>query len=161
MKTLLVAIDFSATTNAVLRQAATLAKALDAKLWILHVASDEIQAIAYETMPFSVYAPEFINMPGDVQLARNLSAEEFKREHQQLLGISATLRKDGANAQAMLLKGDAAKLIVEKAADLQADIVILGSHGHGRLHKALVGSVSEAVIRHASCNVMIVPQSEK
>ena len=161
MKQLIAAIDFSKSTDAVLEQAATLTKALDAKLWILHVASDEIQAMAYETMPFSVYAPEFINMPGDVQLARNLSAEEFKREHQQLLGISATLRKEGANAQAILLKGDADELIVEKATDLQADIIILGSHGHGRLHKALVGSVSEAVIRHAPCNVMIVPRSGK
>jgi len=158
MKTLLVAVDFSETTDAVLRQAATLAKALGAKLWIVHVASDEIQAMAYETMPFSVYAPEFINMPGDVQMARSLSAEEFKREHQQLLGISSSLREEGTNAQAMLLKGDAAKLIIEKAADLQADIIVLGSHGHGRLHKALVGSVSEAVIRHAPCNVMIVPR---
>ena len=161
MKTLLVAIDFSETTDAVLRQAATLAKALGAKLWILHVASDEIQALAYETMPFSVYAPEFVSMPGDVQLSRNLSAEECKREHQQLLGISSSLREEGTNAQAILLKGDAAKLIVEKAADLQADIVVLGSHGHGRLHKALVGSVSEAVIRHAPCSVMIVPNPEK
>ena len=161
MKTLLAAIDFSENTDAVLQQATNLAKTLNAKLWILHVASDEIQAMAYETMPFSVYAPEFINMPGDVQLARNLSAEEFKREHQQLLSISSSLRKEGADAQAILLKGDATKLIAEKAADLQADIIILGSHGHGRLHKALVGSVSEAVIRQAPCNVMIVPRPGK
>ena len=159
MKQLLAAVDFSKNTEAVLEQAAALSKALNTKLWIVHVAPDETQAMAYESTQFSGYAPEFINMPGDVQLARNLSAEEFKREHGQLLAMSAKLREDGANAQAILLKGDAAKLILEKAADLQTEIIILGSHGHGLLHKALLGSVSEAVICHARCNVLIVPSS--
>jgi nucleotide-binding universal stress UspA family protein len=157
MKQLLAAVDFSKNTNAVLDQAASFAKALGVKLWIVHVASDETQAMAYESTQFPGYAPEFINMPGDVQLARNLSADEIKREHSQLLGISAKLREEGVDAQAILLKGDAAKLILEKAADLPAEIIIIGSHGHGLLHKALLGSVSEAVIRHARCNVLIVP----
>jgi len=148
---------FYENTDAVLHQAAALAKALDAKLWILHVASDGTQAMLYESTQFTGYAPEFINMPGDVQLARNLSAEEFKHEHSQLLAMSASLRGGGANAQAMLLKGDAAKLILEKADDLQTEIIILGSHGHGLLRRALLGSVSEAVIRHARCNVLVVP----
>jgi nucleotide-binding universal stress UspA family protein len=157
MKQILAAVDFSKKTDAVLEQSAILAKALDAKLWILHVTSDEAQAMAYESTQFTGYAPEFINMPGDVQLARDLSAEEFKREHAQLLGMSARIRENGVDAQAMLLKGDAAKLILEKAESLPAETIVLGSHGHGLLHKALLGSVSEAVIRHAGCNVMIVP----
>ncbi len=161
MKQLLAAIDFSKNTEAVLEQAAKLAKALEAKLWILHVASDETQAMAYEATQFTGYSPEFTSMPGDVQLARDLSADEIKREHAQLLGISASLRENGTETQAILLKGDAAKLILEKAEDLQVEIIILGSHGHGLLHKALLGSVSEAIIRHAHCNVLIVPPSGK
>ncbi len=159
MKPLLVAVDFSKSTDAVLRQASALAKALNAKLLVLHVASDETQSMIYESTQFSGYAPEFINMPGDVHLARNLSAEEFKREHGQLLAMSASLRKAGIDAQAMLLKGDAAKLILEKARDLQAEMIVIGSHGHGLLHKALLGSVSEAVIRHARRNVLVVPSA--
>jgi nucleotide-binding universal stress UspA family protein len=157
MKQLLAAIDFSKNTDAVLAQAAKLATALDAKLWVLHVASDEAQAMAYESTQFTGYSPEFVNIPGDVQLARDISADEFRREHAQLLEMSSTLRKNGVNAQAMLLKGEAAKLILEKAADLAIEIIILGSHGHGLLHKALLGSVSEAIIRKAQCNVMVVP----
>ena len=157
MKQLLAAVDFSKNTDAVLEQAAKLATALDAKLWILHVTSDETQAMAYESTQFSGYAPEFVNIPGDVQLARDISAEEFRREHAQLLEMSSTLRGNGVNAQAMLLKGEAAKLILEKAEDLQVDLIVLGSHGHGLLHKALLGSVSEAIIRHAQRNVMVVP----
>lgn len=160
MKQILAAVDFSKNTDAVLEQAAKFAVALDARLWILHVTSDETQAMAYESTQFAGYSPEFATLPGDVQLARDLSAEEFKREHRQLLEMSAQLRENGVNAQALLLKGAAAKLIVEKAEDLDAEIIVLGSHGHGLLHKALLGSVSEAVIRHTRRNVLVVPAQE-
>lgn len=157
MQKLLAAVDFSRITDAILDQAATLAKTLDTKLWVLHVTSDETQAMSYETTQYSSYSPEFVGLPGDVQLARDLSAEEIKREHAHLLAVSSKLRNDGVDAQAILVKGDAAKLIIQKASDLDAGMIILGSHGHGLLHKALLGSVSESVIRHARCSIMIVP----
>lgn len=160
MKTLLAAVDFSKNTDAVLEQAAKLASALEAKLWVLHVTSDETQAMAYESTQFSGYAPEFVNIPGDVQLARDLSAEEFKREHRQLQEMSAGLREKGIAAQALLIKGSAAKTILEKADDLDAGIIIIGSHGHGLLRKALLGSVGEAVIRHARRSVLVVPAAD-
>jgi nucleotide-binding universal stress UspA family protein len=161
VKTILAAVDFSKNTETVLEQAATLSKALGAKLWILHVTSAETQAIVYESVPFADYSPGLINMPGDVQLARELSASEIKREHAQLLGLSSSLREKGVDAQAILLKGNAATLILEKAGELAAEIIVLGSHGHGLLHKALVGSVSEAVIRHTDRNVLVVPAAAK
>ena len=160
MQKLLAAVDFSRITDTILNQAATLAKALDARLWVLHVASDETQSIVYEATQYSSYSPEFVGLPGDVQLTRDLSAEELKREHAELLSISSKLRNDGIHAQAILVKGDAAKLIIEKANDLGVQTILLGSHGHGLLHKALLGSVSESVIRHASCNILIVPARE-
>jgi nucleotide-binding universal stress UspA family protein len=160
MKQILAAVDFSQTTDAVLKQAADLAKGLQAKLWVLHVTSDETQPMLYEASQFAGYSPEFTSMPGDVQLARDLSAEEIKREHAQLIGISSGLRQLGIDAQAMLLKGDPAKLILEKAAALEVEIVMVGSHGHSLLRKVLLGSVSEAIIRHAPCNVMVVPATD-
>lgn len=160
MQKLLAAVDFSRITDAILDQAAKLAKALNAKLWVLHVASDETQAIVYEATEYSSYSPEFVGLAGDVQLARDLSAEEIKREHAHLLAISSKLRSAGIDAQALLVKGDAAKLITEKADDLGVEMIILGSHGHGLLHKVLLGSVSESVIRHARCNITIVPASD-
>ena len=157
MQKLLAAVDFSKITDTILDQAAVMAKTLNTRLWVLHVTSDEAQAMSYEATQYSSYSPEFIGLPGDVQLARNLSAEEIKREHAHLLAVSAKLRNDGVDAQAILVKGDAAKLIIQKAGDLGVEMIILGSHGHGLLHKALLGSVSESVIRHARCNIMIVP----
>lgn len=157
MKNILVAVDFSKNTDLVLEQATELAQGLGAKLWIIHVTSEEAMTMAYESTQFTGFAPEFTSAPGDIQMARDLCAEEYKREHQQMLSMSAQVRENDVEAQALLVKGQAADLILEKAEDLAIDIIVLGSHGHGLLHKALVGSVSEAVIRNALCNVLIVP----
>ncbi len=161
MKKLLAAIDFSKTTNTVLDQASKLAKALSAKLWIVHVASGETLAMAYESPQISGDLISFGSMPGDIEVARKINAQELRREHSELLAIAADLRQKHVDVQVILLQGNAAKLIVEKANELGTEMILLGSHGHGLLHKALLGSVSESIIRHASCSVMVVPSPDK
>ncbi len=53
-------------------------------------------------------------------------------------------------------KGEARGLIVDEAQSWPADVVVLGSHGRKGLTRFLLGSVSEAVARHAPCSVIIV-----
>ena len=55
-----------------------------------------------------------------------------------------------------LREGRAAEEIVEVAEELGAGLIVMGSRGHGRLRRALMGSVSDAVVRHAHCPVTIV-----
>jgi nucleotide-binding universal stress UspA family protein len=157
MKKILVAVDFSKNTETVLEQAAKLAKGLGAKAWVVHVTSDQLQAAVYDYSPNS-FPPGFVSPPiGDIEMARDLCAKEYKREHEALLNLSGKLKRVGVDAQAMLLKGKPAELILEQAENLDVDMVVMGSHGHGMLRKMLVGSVTEAVLREALCNVLIVP----
>lgn len=158
MKKILVAVDFSKNTEAVVEQTAKLAKGLSAKAWVIHVKSDQLLATVYDYLPLGNFPPEFVTPPmGDIEMARELCADEYKREHEALLNLSARLRAGGVNAQAMLLKGNAAELILEQAENLDVDMIVMGSHGHGLLRKMLIGSVTEAVLRDALCNVLIVP----
>jgi nucleotide-binding universal stress UspA family protein len=158
MKKILAAVDFSKNTGAVIEQASKLAKGLGATVWVVHVTPDKLPPMAYEGAQFYGLGAEFINAPaGDVEMARTLCATEYKREHQALLNLSGKLKQDGVNAQGLLLKGKAAELILEQAENLDADMIVMGSHGHGMLRKLLVGSVTEAVLRNALCNVLIVP----
>src|SRR5215218_7662739 len=55
-----------------------------------------------------------------------------------------------------LREGRADAEIVELAEELGAGLIVMGSRGHGRLRRALMGSVSDAVVRHAHCPVSIV-----
>ena len=54
------------------------------------------------------------------------------------------------------LAGDPAEAIVELAGEWRADLIVLGSRGHGRLAGLLLGSVAQKVLTHAPCPVLVV-----
>lgn len=55
-----------------------------------------------------------------------------------------------------LLNGSPESRIVEKAEEIKADLIIVGSHGYNRWERLLLGSVSDSVIHHAPCSVLVV-----
>jgi universal stress protein A len=55
-----------------------------------------------------------------------------------------------------LLTGSPESRIVEKAEEINADLIIVGSHGYNRWERLLLGSVSDSVIHHAPCSVLVV-----
>jgi nucleotide-binding universal stress UspA family protein len=58
---------------------------------------------------------------------------------------------------ALLVQGVTADTILEEAAKLAADIIVVGSRGKGALQQLVVGSVSEGVLRKSQCPVLVVP----
>lgn len=142
MKTILAPIDFSDVTKAVVRSAADLAKAFQAALYLLHVAPSDPDFIGYEPGP---------------QTVRDSVARKFRKEHQQLQELESELKSKGLDVHALLVQGATTEKILQEAQRLQAEMVVIGSHGHGALKKLLVGSVAEGVLRKVSCPVLIVP----
>jgi nucleotide-binding universal stress UspA family protein len=62
----------------------------------------------------------------------------------------------GTVAGSHLALGDAPREIVHLAEDLGAGLIVMGSRGRGGIRRALMGSVSDAVVRHAHCPVLVV-----
>ncbi|NKQ52051.1 universal stress protein [Amycolatopsis sp. K13G38] len=62
---------------------------------------------------------------------------------------------DEVTIRTQVVEGDAREVVLAAAND--ASLLVLGSHGHGLLMHALVGSVSAHCLRHATCPVVIVP----
>ena len=54
------------------------------------------------------------------------------------------------------MMGEAAREIIYLAEDLGAGLVVMGSRGRGGIRRALMGSVSDSVVRHAHCPVLVV-----
>jgi nucleotide-binding universal stress UspA family protein len=80
------------------------------------------------------------------------------REQQRLIREAADSARDaGVEATGVLVEGPPAKMILRQAATLQADMIIIGSHGFGPALEMLLGSVSKKVLRKARCPVLVVP----
>jgi len=142
MKTLLVPVDFSDASAAVLAAAGKLARAFSARVVLLHVAPPDPAFIGYEPGP---------------QTVRDSVARELAAEHRSLQALEKELADTGVSVTALVIQGYPAEKIVAEAAKLSADLIVMGSHGRGMLKHLLVGSVTEGVLRHAACPVMVVP----
>jgi nucleotide-binding universal stress UspA family protein len=83
---------------------------------------------------------------------------EHRRQAEEVLEqqVKSIEESGGAVNETHLREGGAAEEIVELAEELGAGLIVMGSRGHGRLRRALLGSVTDAVIRHAHCPVTIV-----
>ena len=73
---------------------------------------------------------------------------------------ASTLRGAGMQAEAQVEDGSPAHRLIQAAADWDADMIVVGSRGETGLERLLVGSVSRAVLYHASCSVLIVPEPQ-
>lgn len=142
MKSILVAVDFSAGTRQVLACAAQQAQAFRAPLWIVHVAAPE---------------PDFVPYDDDPTPMRDSVALGLREEHRRVQALAEELAEQGLAVTPLLVAGPTVEKILEEATKLEAGLVVVGSHGHGALHRVLLGSVSEGLVRHAELPLLIVP----
>jgi nucleotide-binding universal stress UspA family protein len=137
----LLATDGSEEAILAERAAARLATTRDSELHVVHVGE---------------FLPTFLAQT-EVEPAR------IEREAKELLEERAARIEAGGKAVARthLRLGAADREIVAVAEELEADLIVLGSRGRGGIRRALMGSVSDSVVRHAHCPVMVVrPERE-
>jgi len=142
MKHILAAIDFSQLSTSVARQAASIAAKFSAKLTLVHIAAPDPGFIGYDPGP---------------QVERDGRAGELRSEHRQLQELADLIQKDDVPAQALLVQGSTVEGIITQAKKLDANLIVIGSHGKGVLSSIILGSVSEGVLRQSSCPVLVIP----
>lgn len=141
-RNVLAALDFSPAAPAVMRVAAELAAGLRAKLWLVHLAAPEPDFVGYEPGPREV---------------RDHRAFELREEHHGLHEWAGELRGQGLDVTPLLVQGPTVDTLLAESVRLHASYVVLASRAHGLVAKALMGSVSDGVVRRARCPVVVVP----
>src|SRR5690606_17750292 len=124
VREVLVAVDFSTGTEQVLATAARLAAASGATIHLLHVAAPQPSFFGYDE-------------PGGPR-DRDQRAAELRNEHQTLQELAEGVQ--GVTVRPLLVKGATVEVILAEAKRLGADLIVVGSHGHGAVHRFLVGS---------------------
>jgi universal stress protein A len=144
VRTLLVAVDFSDTATEVAEYGRELARSFGAAVHLLHVVPDPLQ------QPWAVEAPG-LDFPG--------LSDQWRAEARERLHALATQVGLGERTVLAVAAGVPHRSIVDYAAEHTADMIVLGSHGHGPVIHFLLGSVAERVVRQAVCPVLIVPHA--
>jgi len=139
MKVLL-AIDDSRFSEAAAQALIAQFRPPETEIRVLHV----VEPIAIPVPP-EMPVEYLAELKGQLEVARELVEQ-----------VAKTLRAAGFRVTSSVEKGDAKSVIVDQAEAWPADLIVVGSHGRKGLARFLMGSVSEAVVRHAPCSVHIV-----
>ncbi len=149
---ILLATDGSEEARLAARNAAELADKTGSELHVVHVFGITPWYPIYPeaTTPGEWVAQEDPMLEGDLQRTSEQRAREIlDTEVDKARSAGATV------AQAYLREGGVAAEIVTLAEDIGAGLIVMGSRGRGGIRRALMGSVSDSVVRHAHCPVLV------
>jgi len=140
IKKILVPTDFSHCAEKALQYAIPFARHFGSELLLLHVIPPVIVLQTSEMMPQGIPEAEGEVQEGLEQLCKSIG--------------------HGIVAKPFLRHGNPAVEIVDTAKELEADLIIISTHGRGGLSHVLLGNTVEKVVRRASCPVLVVREHE-
>ena len=154
---ILLASDGSETGTHAMEVAVEFCEQTGSELHLVYVGEDAYSA----TLVYPEAAdPEWVEREEPV-LTGQLQQQFEQMSHRVLDTQAEKVREAGGTiAQAHLRMGEAATEIVDLAEELGAGLVVLGSRGLGGIRRALMGSVSDSVVRHAHCPVLVVRKNK-
>jgi nucleotide-binding universal stress UspA family protein len=154
MKKILIALDYDPSAETIAEVGYSLAKAIDAEVILMHVISDPV---IYSSNGGHVTIVGFAGcMDAATATMQEDCKEEYKKAAQQFLDKSKKHLGD-ETIQTIVKDGECAESILKTAAEIKADIIILGSHGRKWLEQKVMGSVTESVLHHTTIPLFIIP----
>jgi len=150
--TILLATDGSREAELAARTAADLSQKTNSELHVVHVfgiapvgppvypeATDDLQSVEYEAHPEE-----------GQRISERRARELLEAEVKKVRSWGVTV------AGEHVVEGRVAPEIVGLAEEIGAGLIVMGSRGLGGIRRALMGSVSDSVVRHAHCPVLVV-----
>jgi nucleotide-binding universal stress UspA family protein len=141
IKTILVPLDFSASSNSALDYAMMLAERFTAAIHLVHVCE----------------VPTMMTMDAYAVASLDWNQKLGEAAERELETVAARLNDKKVSTE--VLFGNPARCIVTAATTNQADLVVMGTHGHGAVMHLLMGNVAERVVRTAPCPVLTVREA--
>jgi nucleotide-binding universal stress UspA family protein len=147
IQTILVATDFSDASAPATAYAFSLARALNAHLYVVHVVPEE------DIRLLTAISAHLQSEVTPAALVETLYAEADKGLATLVEGACAT----DLVQERLMVTGEPAAAIMSWAAAKQVQLIIIGTHGRRGVTRFLMGSVAERVLREAPCAVLVVP----
>jgi nucleotide-binding universal stress UspA family protein len=161
MKRILVPVDFSPAMESVLALASEMARGCEMELHLVHVR--EITAVP--VFPAATIGYPGIGMP-EMGMAGGLPTSVAgclppdppnEAGKSQFDALREQLVRSGLHVFAHERDGTVVEEVLQTANDISADLIVMGSHGHGSVYNLLVGSVTEGILKAGQRPVLLVP----
>lgn len=147
IKRILCPIDFSEYSGHALDYAVAMARWYEAEVTALHVFTNWPFADMIPSLPSEVVPPGSL---------KEIDRDELLRQVRHFVEVHPAA---GARVSVALREGpDVHREILAQADALNADLIVVGSHGRSGFERLLLGSITEKVLRKATCPVMVVPR---
>lgn len=143
LKKILVPTDFSEASNSAYKYALRFGQQFDAELHIVHVSEP-------------ILSPQLAGLPP----MPTFSEEERSFVENNLRVWADSMERVGVKTETMLRTGLAAHEIVEAAKEIDADLIVIATHGYTGWKHFCIGSTAERVVRAAPCPVLVVREKE-
>ncbi len=146
IKKILVPIDFSDYSKKALHYTVKLAKSFDAELFLVYV----IEPMVY---PADLSMGQMVMPQSEVNLS-----EKAKSELEEL---ATNEIGDSLNYNILIKTGKPFMEVIETASEVDADLIIIATHGHTGVEHLLFGSTAEKIVRKAPCPVLTLREPLK
>jgi len=103
-----------------------------------------------------VSVEEIDHMPEFIEEIRQETGTAARRFHTVLQRARAMAEQDRVKLHTHVLAGHPVRDIVELAAELKVDLLVIGSSGHSPLYDRMIGSRAQNILHHAHCPVLVV-----
>ena len=151
MKKILIALDNNAGAQKIAAAGYELSKALHAHTTLLHVISD---ATYYSSLNYSRILG--YNSFSNLNTVQTDTIDELKKMGEDYLeNVKWNLGDE--TIETIVKEGDYAENILQTAKEMNADMIVLGTHSRKGLDKVLLGSVAENVLHHSTIPLLIIP----
>lgn len=157
-KKILVALDDSSESNIVFDGALELAQTHGASLKLLNCLTNEIVGEPVGTLPLEMgLYPELVTTYPTYPA---LLEQRLEQAQQMLQSHSESAKSRGVRVEYDCQVGEAGACLCQEAKKWGADLIVLGRRGRTGLTEALLGSVSNYVLHHAPCSVLVIQSLE-
>jgi len=145
MERILLAIDNETGSDKLLDYAANIAAQYKARLYILHIARPEPEFVGYDV------GPEYIRVD---------AAHQYRDEHRWVQELAKRLESKKIDARAILIQGYVSEAILEQAEDIDADLVVCGSHKNGFFSSLFLDNTAVELSKKSKRPLLLFPMSE-
>ena len=139
-KRILVPLDGSKLSEAVLPHVEEIAKGLNCEIVLLHVVPLPVPVFDTPTSPFD----------------HNLLRDQENEAKRYLKEMCAKLELDEARVTYLVREGDVTQVILETAQDQQVDLIAISTHGRSGALRWLLGSVTDRIVRNSPIPVLAI-----